>query len=78
VVNPAKQDKVVVTLRRMTGSGAKNRIFHRPDCPTLKTRPTRRKFSQHLIRTFPHLDDQTMTREKAVAYRYRPCQRCNP
>jgi methylphosphotriester-DNA--protein-cysteine methyltransferase len=58
--------EVIVSRRQMKGSAPERRTFHRPGCPSLKTRLSTGD------------SDTTLSRIEAVAARYKPCERCKP
>jgi methylphosphotriester-DNA--protein-cysteine methyltransferase len=61
---------VIVSRRQMRGSAPERRTFHRLTCPSLKTRDGKTRGAS--------LEDTQLSREDAVAARYKPCERCRP
>lgn len=61
------EETVVVSRRQMRGSAPERRTFHRPGCPSLKTR--------HRVGGEP---DTVLPRAAAVKSGYKPCERCKP
>jgi methylphosphotriester-DNA--protein-cysteine methyltransferase len=61
------EETVVVSRRQMRGSAPERRTFHRPSCPSLKTR--------HRLVDEP---DTILPRATALEAGYKPCERCRP